>query len=49
MTGLTAGLAMFAGMILLMAVRVPIAIAMFIPGAIGYVALASDAAWLSHM
>ena len=49
MTGLTAGLAMFAGMILLMAVRVPIAIAMFVPGAIGYIALASDAAWLSQM
>jgi C4-dicarboxylate transporter, DctM subunit len=49
MTGLSAGLLMFAGMIVLMAVRVPIAIAMFIPGAIGYIALASDLAWLSHM
>jgi tripartite ATP-independent transporter DctM subunit len=49
MTGLTAGLLMFAGMIALMAVRVPIAIAMFVPGAIGYIGLASEAAWLSHM
>ncbi len=49
MTGLTAGLLMFAGMIVLMAVRVPIAIAMFVPGAIGYVGLASDAAWLNHL
>jgi tripartite ATP-independent transporter DctM subunit len=36
-------------MLALMAVRVPIAIAMFVPGAVGYVYLASDAAWLSHL
>jgi tripartite ATP-independent transporter DctM subunit len=48
-SGLTAGLLMFAAMIALMAVRVPIAIAMFVPGAIGYIGLASEAAWLSHM
>ena len=30
------GLAMFAVMILLMALRVPIAVAMFIPGLVGY-------------
>ena len=49
MSGLTVGLLLFAGMIALMAIRVPIAIAMFVPGAIGYVVLASEAAWLSHL
>jgi tripartite ATP-independent transporter DctM subunit len=47
MTPLAIGLAMFAGMLLLMALRVPIAAAMFIPGAVGYVALTSDAALLN--
>ncbi|GAP33785.1 TRAP transporter large permease [Piscinibacter sakaiensis] len=41
------GLTMFAGMLLLMALRVPIAAAMFIPGALGYAALTSDAALLN--
>ena len=34
--GLMVGLLMFAAMLGLMAVRIPIAAAMFIPGAIGY-------------
>ena len=38
MSTLSIGLAMFAGMLVLMAIRVPIAIAMFVPGAIGYMA-----------
>ena len=49
MTPLTIGLLMFAGMLLLMAVRVPIAAAMFIPGALGYWALANDAALLNQL
>ncbi len=40
---------MFAGMLVMMAVRVPIAAAMFIPGALGYWALTNDAALLNHM
>ena len=39
MTTMQIGLAMFVGMLALMAVRVPIAIAMFVPGAVGYVCL----------
>jgi C4-dicarboxylate transporter, DctM subunit len=41
------GLAMFAGMLLLMVVRVPIAAAMFIPGALGYWAMTNDMATLN--
>ena len=41
------GLSMFAGMLLLMAVRVPIAAAMFVPGALGYLALTDLAALLN--
>jgi len=47
MTGLTLGLAMFAGMLALMALRVPIAIAMFIPGAAGYLSIAGEAPFLN--
>ena len=39
MSTMQIGLAMFVGMLALMAVRVPIAIAMFVPGAVGYVCL----------
>lgn len=49
MSGLAVGLSMFGAMLFLMALRVPIAISMFVPGAIGYVALASDAALLNHL
>ncbi|MEK7360737.1 MAG: TRAP transporter large permease [Pseudomonadota bacterium] len=49
MSGLGVGLTMFGGMLVLMALRVPIAIAMFVPGAFGYVALAGDAALLNHL
>ena len=44
-TGL--GLAMFAGMLLLMALRIPIAAAMFIPGALGYWVLSGEASLLN--
>ena len=43
------GLAMFAGMLLLMALRVPIAAAMFIPGAVGYWSLSGEAALLNQL
>ena len=47
MTPLAVGLAMFAAMLVLMALRVPIAAAMFIPGAAGYWALTNDTALLN--
>ena len=43
------GLVMFAAMIAMMVVRVPIAAAMFIPGVVGYLALAGDSALLNHL
>jgi C4-dicarboxylate transporter, DctM subunit len=43
------GLAMFAGMLLLMALRVPIAAAMFIPGALGYWAMTNEPALLNQL
>ncbi len=47
MTPTLVGITMFAAMLALMAVRVPIAAAMFIPGAVGYWALANDASLLN--
>ena len=47
MDPLVIGLVMFAGMLALMALRVPIAAAMFIPGALGYWAMANDLALLN--
>lgn len=47
MSPVAIGLVMFATMLGLMALRVPIAAAMFIPGAAGYWALTSDAALLN--
>ena len=41
------GILMFAGMLLLMGLRVPIAAAMFIPGALGYVAMSGEASLLN--
>ncbi len=49
MTSLGIGLTLFAAMLVLMALRVPIAIAMFVPGAVGYVFLSSEVALLSHL
>lgn len=49
MTTMQIGLAMFAGMLVLMAVRVPIAVAMFVPGAVGYLALAGWSPLLAHL
>lgn len=47
MTPTTIGLAMFGGMLALMALRVPIAASMFIPGALGYWAMTSEPALLN--
>ena len=47
MTPTLVGITMFAGMLLLMALRIPIAAAMFIPGALGYIALSGDMALLN--
>lgn len=49
MSTLSIGLAMFGAMLALMAVRVPIAIAMFIPGACGYLALSGWLPLLAHL
>ena len=46
---LSVGIALFAGMLVLMALRVPIAIAMFTAGAIGYAVQASPDALLNHL
>jgi hypothetical protein len=43
-TALSVGLLLFGAMLVLMAIRVPIAIAMFVPGALGYAALSSETA-----
>jgi C4-dicarboxylate transporter, DctM subunit len=47
MTPVTVGVVMFASMLLLMALRVPIAAAMFVPGALGYWALSGEASFLN--
>ena len=49
MSTMSIGLAMFGAMLVLMAVRVPIAIAMFVPGAVGYLVLAGWLPLLSHL
>ena len=49
MTPTAIGLSMFTGMLLLMALRVPIAAAMFIPGALGYWGLTNEAALLNQL
>lgn len=49
MTTMTIGLMMFGAMLVLMAVRVPIAIAMFVPGAVGYMLLSGWLPLLSHL
>ena len=41
------GLLIFAGMLALMALRIPIAVSMFIPGALGYMAMTNDMALLN--
>ena len=43
------GLALFGAMLVLMTIRVPIAIAMFVPGVVGYVLLSGWAPLLAHL
>ena len=49
MSTMSIGLALFAGMLVLMAIRVPIAISMFVPGALGYIALSGWDPLLAHL
>ena len=49
MSTLAIGLGLFAAMLVLMAIRVPIAIAMFVPGAVGYVLLSGWSPLLMHL
>ncbi len=49
MSSLATGLALFGAMLALMAIRVPIAIAMFVPGAVGYVILSGWAPLAAHL
>lgn len=49
MSNLQFGLSLFAGMLALMAIRVPISIAMFIPGAVGYVILSGWDPFLNQL
>ncbi len=49
MSNTSIGIALFVMMLVLMAVRVPIAISMFVPGAIGFAMIASLDALLSHL
>lgn len=49
MSTMSIGLAMFAAMLVFMAIRVPIAIAMFISGAAGYIVLSGWGPLLAHL
>ena len=49
MSSFSIGLTMFGAMLVLMAVRVPIAVAMFVPGALGYLALSGWLPLLAHL
>ena len=49
MSGLTLASLMLGGMLVLMALRVPIAISMFIPGALGYLAIAGQGTLLNFL
>ena len=49
MSNLSIGLAVFGLMLALMAIRVPIAMSMFLPGAIGYFMIAGEGPLLNHL
>lgn len=49
MSNLSIGLAVFATMLALMAIRVPIAMSMFLPGAVGYFLIAGEGPLLNHL
>ena len=49
MTSTAAPLALLASMLILMALRVPIWAAMFVPGAVGFIAYSGADAWLAYL
>ncbi len=49
MSTLAIGLALFGAMLALMAIRVPIAVSMFVPGAVGYIVLSGWSPLLAHL
>ncbi|WP_108645345.1 TRAP transporter large permease [Polynucleobacter rarus] len=49
MSNLNIGIGVFVMMLALMAIRIPIDLSMFIPGALGYMLIASDTALLNHL
>ena len=49
MSNFSLGLSLFGAMLTLMILRVPISVAMFLPGAVGYWLLAGDSALLNHL
>lgn len=49
MSNLNIGIGVFIMMLGLMAIRIPIGLSMFIPGALGYMLIASDVALLNHL
>ena len=49
MSNLNIGIGVFVMMLALMAIRIPIGLSMFIPGALGYMLIASDTALLNHL
>ena len=49
MDNLALGVCLFGGMLLLMVLRVPISVSMFVPGALGYWYLADHHALLAHL
>jgi len=49
MSNLSIGIAVFGSMLALMAIRVPIAMSMFLPGAVGYLLIAGEGPLLNHL
>ena len=49
MSNLSIGIALFGAMLVLMAIRVPIAVAMFVPGAVGYALISGWNPLLNHL
>ncbi|MEO8164812.1 MAG: TRAP transporter large permease [Betaproteobacteria bacterium] len=49
MSNFNLGLSLFGAMLALMVLRVPISVAMFVPGAVGYWLLAGESALLNHL
>ena len=49
MSNLSIGIALFGAMLVLMALRVPIAVSMFVPGAVGYAMISGWNPLLNHL